>query len=495
MQGRAAQGRAAQGRAAQGRAAGVIGVLLLIAAFFLPALINRQPVLYPDSVGYFHSGYAAVKQIKAVLDVRVRGRAPSAAPVLSRQQRDGITTARSVYYGLAFVAAYWLKGVWAMAAAQIALAMAALMLAAWRAAMPERWLWWTCVLGIALFTGLNFFAVTIMPDLFAGLMLAAAAMLLAHGRGMPRWEYAFWLLIVVVAGLFHKAHLAILALCLVAAAGFAPMWRSPNWRMRAREWLWLAAAALVALTGHYAVDLTVRHVTGRAPIAMPFALARLVGDGTAEKYLAQACPTRHFVTCDYRSRMPMRENDFLWSRDPDKSVMGTASRQTREAIAAENDAIVWGTLQAYPLTEMKAALGNAVAQFATVGVTEFALTPHDDVAPIPMLRWALDHYRTTAIAEGRMPLAAISLMMRLVYFAALIGVVVLLWRLRHVRNAEIAFAAMLVVGILANAVVSGVISGVFDRYQGRVAWLAALALLVLVGQWRRVRKDGALEAG
>jgi hypothetical protein len=475
-----------QGQAAQGQVAKLIGVLLLIAVFFLPALINRQPVLYPDSVGYFHSGYAAAKQIKATLDVRIRGRAPSAAPVLSRQQRDGITTARSVYYGLAFVAAYWLKGVWAMAAAQIALAMACLMLAARRAAMPERWLWWTCVLGIALFTGLNFFAVTIMPDLFAGLMLAAGAMLLAHGRRLPRWEYAFWLLIVVVAGLFHKAHLAILAVCLVAALGFASAWRN-----RVREWLWLAAAALMALAGHYAVDLTVLHVTGRPPIATPFALARLVGDGTAEKYLAEACPTRHFTTCDYLNRMPMRENDFLWSRDPEKSVMSTASRQTREAIAAESDAIVWGTLQAYPLSELKAALGNAVAQFATVGVTEFALVPHDDVAPIPMLRWALDHYQTTAIAEGRMPLAAISLMMRLVYFAALTGVAVLLWRLRRRQGDETAFAAMLVVGILANAVVSGVISGVFDRYQGRVVWLAALALLVLAGQWRRARNGEA----
>ena len=447
-------------------------------------------MLYPDSVGYFHSGYAAVKEIKAVLDVRIRGRAPAAAPALSRQQRDGITTARSVYYGLAFVAAYWLKGVWAMAAAQIALAMACLMLAARRAAIPEPWLWWIGLLGIALFTGLNFFAVTIMPDLFAGLMLAAGAMLLAHGPRLPRWEYAFWLLIVVVAGLFHKAHLAILALCLVAAACCAPMWRN-----RAREWVWLAAAALVALGGHYAVDLTVRHVTGRAPIATPFALARLVGDGTAEKYLAEACPTRHFVTCDYRGRMPMRENDFLWSRDPEKSVMSTASRQTRMAIAAESDAIVWGTLKAYPLTELKAALGNAAAQFATVGVSEFALAPHDDVAPIPMLRWALDRYETTAIAEGRMPLAAISLMMELVYFAALIGVAVLLWRLWRHRGAETAFAAMLVVGILANAAVSGVISGVFDRYQGRVVWLAALALLVLAGQWWRARQNGVSQNG
>ena len=147
-------------------------------------------------------------------------------------------------------------------------------------------------------------------------------------------------------------------------------------------------------------------VTGKWPIQTPFALARLVGDGTAEPYLERACPTRHFATCDYLRKMPMRENDFLWSRDPEKSVMGLADRQTRAAIAAESDAIVWGTLMAYPLEELAAAAHNVLTQLGDVGVSEFALLPSDDVAPIPILRWALDHYRSTAIANGAMPLDA-----------------------------------------------------------------------------------------
>lgn len=460
----------------QRRAVFGIGIALLLIGFLLPAIVNRQPILYSDSVGYFHSGYAAIKEVKSVFDARRTGRAPS-KPALSEQQKNGASTARSVYYGLGYVASYWLAGVWALPFGQVLLALAALMLAARRAIRLDDLSWFAALAGIVFLTGLNFFAVTVMPDLFAGLMLLGAAVILAYGRGLSRLEYGFWLALILAACLFHKAHLAILGLLVLFAAGF--LWR------RWRDLLLLAGVGLVALAGHYAVDLTARAVLGEWPIEPPFALARLVGDGTAPMYLARVCPVRHFTTCDYLSKMPMRENDFLWSRDPEKSVMGQANAKTRAAIAAESGAIVWGTLAAYPLEELAAAARNVVTQLGDVGVSEFALLPSDAVAPIPMLAWALDHYRTTAIARGALPLQAISAIMRAVYFAALLGIGLLIWRRKPGPAAELRFAVLLLAGILANAVVSGAISGVFDRYQGRVAWLALLGFLALAAQERR----------
>ena len=103
---------------------------------------------------------------------------------------------------------------------------------------------------MALLTGLNVFAVTVMPDLFAGLMLLGVAMILSYAPRLPRWEYAFWLMLVLAACLFHKSHLLILAASVTVAAGFL-------WRSRLREILALAAVAALAVAGHYAVDLAV----------------------------------------------------------------------------------------------------------------------------------------------------------------------------------------------------------------------------------------------
>ncbi len=458
------------------RAIWLAGLALLLVGLLLPAFVNRQPIMYPDSVGYFHSGYAAIKQAKSILDAHQGSHAPS-APALTARQADGVTTARSVYYGLTYVAGYWLGGVWALALGQALVTLAALVLAA-RHAVPLDPLRRIAVLGaVALLTGLNFFVAAAMPDVFAGLMLLAVAVVLAYAPRMPRLEYLFWLGLIALAGLYHKAHLAILAVTLILAAPLV-------WRRRGRDLLLLAGAGVLAWMGHVAVDAAVTKATGKPPIAPPFLLARLVGDGTAERYLRDVCPKRNLATCAFLDKMPMTENDFLWSRDPDRSVMGGADRQTRAAIAAEAGGIVLGTLQAYGGEEAAAAAGNVMRQLGDVGVSEYALTPKDNVAPIPMLAWALDHYAKTGIAEGWMPLMEISVLMRSIYFAALVGIGMMLWQRGRAPmskdNGEARFVLLLLIGIAANALVAGGISGVFDRYQGRVAWLASLGFTVLL---------------
>lgn len=461
----------------------VLGAALLLVALSVPMLWNRQPVLYSDSVGYFHSGYAVTREAGAVIqNLAQRAGAGPAAPsrpaasALARQGQDGISTARSVYYGVLYALSIGFGNVWGLPLLQALLAAACLMLAARRSLRLDRARSFLLLAAIALFAGLGFFAGTVMPDVFAGLMLLAAAMVIAHALDLSRVEYAFWLLVVLMACLFHKSHLAILALALAAGICFSFVRRK-----RARAVLWLAGIGVAALLAHLAVDAAVKKLTGQWPIPTPFLLARLVGDGTAEAYLRQECPNRHFVICDYLGRMPMTENDFLWSRDPKSSVMGTASAATRRAIAAESDAIVIGTLLRYPLAEAKAEVMNVVRQFFDVGVKEFALLPQDRIAPIPALRPVITAYGQSAIAKGTMPLAAISLVMQLIYVAALAGLCTALM-MRAVEGPRAQFAVAILIGVAANAIVSGAISGVFDRYQGRVAWLAPLALAVLMAQ-------------
>ena len=67
----------------------------------------------------------------------------------------------------------------------------------------------------------------------------------------------------------------------------------------------------------------------------------------------------------------MRENEFLWSRDPMKSVMGTATRELRGAIADESGEIVRGAISRFPIEQLEATAGNMLRQFVDVGVTEF----------------------------------------------------------------------------------------------------------------------------
>lgn len=463
--------------------------LLLGISLLVPALINRQPILYSDSVGYFHAGYAALEQL------RPRAPSPSSEPLptdnhgLARQEKDGISTARSVYYGLFYVVSYLAGGIWAPIAGQVFITLTCLLLAGRRALEMPIWARLGALLAIGFVSGLSFFADTVMPDLFAGLMLLAAGMLFAYGEELPRWETGFWLAVVLLASLFHKSHLLILVL-LVAGLFL--------WRKHRKAVTQLSAAAALGLAGHYAVDLTVLRLTGRPPIATPFFLARLIGDGTAQKYLAQACPTRHFATCDYLDRMPMTENEFLWSRDPARSAMGTADRRTRTAITAESSEIVLATILRYPGEQIVVTAKNVLRQFVTVGVGEFRLVPRDSLGSIAALRPAMARYRASPIAGDKASLLdTLSTIMLIAYIASLAGAAWLLLRGYTGASPAHRLAVVLMLGIGANAAVCGAISGVFDRYQGRVSWLALMAFAILLAStpWKNDRQPRMARPG
>ena len=146
------------------RAIWLAGLALLLVGLLLPAFVNRQPIMYPDSVGYFHSGYAAIKQVRSSLDAHLGDRA-APPPALTHQQADGVTTARSVYYGLTYVVGYLLGGVWALALGQALVALACLVLAARHAVPLDPLRRIAALLAVVALTGLNFFVVAAMPDL------------------------------------------------------------------------------------------------------------------------------------------------------------------------------------------------------------------------------------------------------------------------------------------------------------------------------------------
>ena len=71
-----------------------------------------------------------------------------------------------------------------------------------------------------------------------------------------------------------------------------------------------------------------------------------------------------------------------------------------------------------------------------------------------------------------------------VFFAA--SALFLFLSRRRLTAAETAAVAICAIGLLTNAAVCGILSGVTDRYQGRVAWvLPALAMII----WLRVRAE------
>jgi hypothetical protein len=337
-------------------------------------------------------------------------------------------------------------------------------------------------LGGVFLAGLGLFTTVILPDVFAGLAVLALAQLLPHGAAMTRRERMLWLALLLACVLSHKGILAMAA----AILGLYLLWHA----LTDRRWSHLPGVLVVlvvAMAGHMAVNVATERLSGQKLVQTPFALARIVGDGTAERYLRARCPDAGYRLCAYTNRFPMTENVFLWSHDADRGIMQAVPLSDRQQISDEANALVIAAVSAHPLHQIDASLGNLIAQFSTVGITEYALGPNPSRSASPRLSGLLKRYEASLAGRGLWPFDALSQLMTIVYFVSLTLLLLLLvrrgrsgWR----DDPQLAIIGWVLVGLVVNAAVSGVIGGVFDRYQGRVAWLVPLMAVAALAHLR-----------
>lgn len=455
--------------------------ILAVAALMLGvgAGANRLPILFPDTTGYNGAGesiYTAVAKLRHSPATASRGIPVGKPPV---EPDNGVSTARSPYYGFVLATATRLGGVWLAAALQALAAATALVVATRHLGLPR--LIEGAAIGIAAtIGGLGFFAGTLLPDVFLGPVILALALLLTR-TPMRRGERVFWIPMLVAGLLFHRGFMAV-ALAVVVIA--VPFYRAP-WFDRS-GWRIAAAACLVAIAGHGLIGPVAQRLRHEPIVTPPFVLARLAGGAVLPAYLDDACPARHFLLCDFRRRLPLAPDKFLWFPDRDGGVYAGRSLADKGRLNEEANAIVLGAVAARPVAAAVEAARLSIDQFFIAGMDEFTERIQPTHRIDPALRPAMAAYPHSGIVAGDYPLATMSRITEATYLAALAvlaaAVAVLAWPRRFGRRRVgpvdprvIAAIAIVVGALVANAAVSATLSGVHDRYQGRIAWLAGLA--------------------
>lgn len=262
-----------------------------------------------------------------------------------------------------------------------------------------------------------------------------------------------------------------------------------------RDAAWTAAPLIAAVALLLASNAIGHGRLALSPHGATFLLARLQADGPATEVLRARCPDAGWYLCGFVDRLPMDANDFLWS--PDSPVNRDAEGQARflggALLSAEAGEIVGETLRAHPLAVIATALRNTLRQLVTVGVGDTlgpenlatALRPRlaEGFPPSELAAFDASLQRHDALRQAVAPLLPL-------YDAFLLLVLPLLawqaWRAVRARDAvALGCLAFILVGVLANAAATGGLSGVFPRYQARVAWLLPLAALLLIAPKRR----------
>ncbi len=327
------------------------------------------------------------------------------------------------------------------------------------------------LLGAALAAGsaAPWIASLLMPDIFAP-MVVLGVYLLAFPGALGPWQRRWIVVLTTAAIAFHLAHLVLAAACLALV-----LLLRPRSIARAALPLGLALSILLASNivgfGRFAIS----------PYGAVFALARVTADGLVAPVLAEACPAAGWHLCDWRDRLPTDSNVFMWdSKGPVWTAPGGAT-----GFAPEAAIIVGKVLRHDPGAALRAAMANTFTQLHRVSLGDTVGPNWLDVTITGSLRAYFppqEMHRFRAGLQANGGLAAIAAPLNRFHAALLVigAAGTLLCLLRPGR----ALALMILVGVAANAFATGALSGPFDRYQARIAWILllppGLALLISV---------------
>lgn len=461
-----------------------------------PALYNGQPFFFVDTITYVKGADAGVYKLSGWQSVwteadTLAATTRSAEPMAEHQTQPGqadntaardkptVLAGRSIYYGALLYLGDAIGGFWFTVVVQGALFLAAIGLTLVNFGAFSLGRFAVIVLALSILTPAAFYNSYLMPDLFAGLTILAAANLVVFARQMPNSQRIFWYTLLTLAILFHSSHLLIAGAIVAAAV----LWKLI--RRSAVSWVAITIMLVAMLTGALGEALfgfAVRHLTDSTPIRPPFVMARLIADGPGHEFLKARCPDREFVICDYMDRLPTLNSDvFLWADDPALGVFTPESDERKQALSDEQFRFAAAVIAHDPISYIQSALTSIWSQLSLFGLSEFnysdiQMNRFRDRLPEP------HHSRLlrSPAAQQTMPTTALTTVVYVIAFVTLMWWVFSLLRRREacLASRPALFAAVVIWGILANALICGLLSTPHDRYQARVIWLLPAMILI-----------------
>ena len=444
---------------------------LLAFGLMLPALLNRFPLIFPDSGTYLAIGFGEEYAID-----------------------------RSSIYGF-FLKPFvmlvpTLSGLWIAVGAQALLLAAILWPTARMVAGSARGAT-IALIATLIATSLAWHAGQIMPDAFTGATILLAWLAARRDPSAPGAPL-LWLA-AIGASLMHYTHIPLLlvaaAVTILAAKLFGLAWSGVARRLAAA-----VVATGFALTIQVGFNARTLERPTVAPMGPLFLYARLNEDGLIAPWLAGHCgrdaPPR---LCALAPSLPHSSQRLLWGGEysPITWLVWHPPRKEDRWPWIDEFAIAnRGAIAERPLAFLANSASGAARQLVRFAVLDDECPNgcHERSGGIaatlvkyrPALLPALDDSRQVRDSNPKALLRAITTPVAMLALLALPFLLVAAWRRRD-RDA-FALLGVIMAALVANAALAGALSDVHDRYQSRVVWLAPFAALLILARWDLLSK-------
>ena len=427
------------------------GAAVLLATLFMmwPALYNRYPMLYPDSLTYIGDGHVVARAVFL-------------------HRLSDYYGMRSFIYSLGILPWHWNITLWPVVFFQS-------LITAWLIWLVVRSIFQrnsvvryiTLILILSVLTSVAWFVCLIMPDILAPALCLAIYLLIFARDTLSPIERIAVILIAWWGIASHASHLLLAVWMCLALAAFLFLQK----RLIRRSFrtvaplVWIViAAALSQLTLHAYLYGT-PSLNGDRP---PFLMARIIADGPGKTYLQQHCANLDWAICDHVNNLPDNEDDFFWAEN---GIWQTADHEAQQRMLHEELPLSIATLRTYPRRQLAVSAFNFRQQLLTYDLGAFGASPYiaEDIGNV--LPRARTTYLKTRQAGDKLPTDLFSTLQQGTIITSLLIIIACItftWR-RSPRLAGLTIVILCTV--IPNAFITGVLSGLDDRYQSRVIWL------------------------
>jgi hypothetical protein len=457
----------------------LLAVIFLI--FMAPAIWNGFPLIFTDSLSYLTSGVELV------------------APV-----------DRPIFYGLFIRISNLLIDLWGLVLLQTTLVIYLLLRLA-DSLFPDLskkivLLW---IIAVGIMTSAPWFVSQISADIFTSCLFLTIIILALI------CERASLGNIILLGGLMifeicmHSANLLIGLTLFLYIIGL-------SWQQR-KSWVYIKKFALISMTS-FVISIAAI-VASNVIFDQGFTfnrwgkvifLARILEDGPGLRYLNDVCTTKNLKTC---TALPLfneaakREVELGIIHNPElknlvlNALLWDGGINTIGGLSNVNDeasSIIHGSMKAYPMEMISAFINNTFDQFRTFSVgNQFGSTSHIVAinyffkANFPASNQS---YIDSHQYEGGVKVitSSLNVMYRLIIYLSSFMIIVLVFYSSKTQSASSSVRLVilsLIVFLITNAMITGGISAIFDRYQSRVIWLLpAIIFLCLIDIVRRQYK-------
>ncbi len=421
--------------------------------------------------------------------------------------------ARSPYYGIFLYTLAHRGTLWLLAAVQsfICAWMVYLLWRSMTSAAPG-WTYYALMAALSMGTSLPWVASFAMPDVFAGVLIAAAALLAFYRSELARWEAIGVFALMTASLAFHGSHPPLALALIVVAVVLGRMLRAEPAVLKRSAGIMLAGIGLAMAAG-WIYGEAVYWKTGDELRRPPFIAARVLADGPGRAYLRHACAKASpWVICRFKD-LPLDDSDkILWSALPELGVFNRSDYDDRVEMEKQEFSFVLHTIAYDPLGQLGASLKNWGQQLVNFQVDDPLRPPrvflihkywgHSNL--VGLLR-GVGCGESGLTCEPRVHITELELIDGPIVGLSLIALLIALFQPGALRAAwrnsfvwseptcrATAAALFGLSAIVINAAVCGMLAGVFARYQARVVWLApAMSMLLVMALvpetvWRRV---------